>query len=212
MAKKCTKPKRAKDYNYHKEKMLLCKKIEQGVKLSAEEGAMLDDTDDDISEHEFEAHYSYMAKIQEVPSVTEDDTGPIFDPEPLEKVHTDDVYNVFANEHSDHSNDLTDTCMRETVESNTRPDPSDTCNEGSVNDHDADEYEDERVVFANLVANLKLDIAENKKIQKQLKKANATLTQERDKCLTDLNTERAHLSRSIQTLEKVRNEIGRAHV
>nr|GEZ80226.1 hypothetical protein [Tanacetum cinerariifolium] len=37
--------------------------------------------------------------------------------------------------------------------------------------------EDECVVLANLIANLKLDVDENKKIQKQLKKANASLTQ-----------------------------------
>ncbi|GJY01157.1 ribonuclease H-like domain-containing protein [Tanacetum coccineum] len=37
----------------------------------------------------------------------------------------------------------------------------------------AEEYEDERVVIANLIANLRLNHDENKKIQKQLKKANA---------------------------------------
>ncbi|GKB84774.1 hypothetical protein Tco_0957046 [Tanacetum coccineum] len=36
--------------------------------------------------------------------------------------------------------------------------------------------EDERVELANLIANLKHDIDENKNIQKQLRKANATLT------------------------------------
>ncbi|GJZ05666.1 hypothetical protein Tco_0539459 [Tanacetum coccineum] len=44
-------------------------------------------------------------------------------------------------------------------------------------EQNADENnEDERVELANLIANLKLDIDENKKIQKQLRKANATLT------------------------------------
>ncbi|GJV70457.1 hypothetical protein Tco_1490452 [Tanacetum coccineum] len=38
--------------------------------------------------------------------------------------------------------------------------------------------DDERVALANL----KLDVGENKKIQKQLKKANATLTQELTEC------------------------------
>ncbi|GKF62130.1 hypothetical protein Tco_0182184 [Tanacetum coccineum] len=38
------------------------------------------------------------------------------------------------------------------------------------------ECDDERVALANLIANLKLDVDENKKIQKKLKKANATLT------------------------------------
>ncbi|GJV37561.1 retrovirus-related pol polyprotein from transposon TNT 1-94 [Tanacetum coccineum] len=44
------------------------------------------------------------------------------------------------------------------------------------------ECDDERVALANLIANLKLDCDENKKIQKQLKKANATLTQELTEC------------------------------
>nr|GFA83775.1 hypothetical protein [Tanacetum cinerariifolium] len=44
-------------------------------------------------------------------------------------------------------------------------------------DHNADDHdEDERVELSNLIENLKLDIDENKKLQKKLKKANATLT------------------------------------
>ncbi|GJV09572.1 retrovirus-related pol polyprotein from transposon TNT 1-94 [Tanacetum coccineum] len=46
--------------------------------------------------------------------------------------------------------------------------------------HDVD-CDDERVALANLIANLKLDVDDNKKIQKQLKKANATLTQDFEK-------------------------------
>ncbi|GJW07702.1 hypothetical protein Tco_1570125 [Tanacetum coccineum] len=38
-----------------------------------------------------------------------------------------------------------------------------------------DNDEDDSVVLANLIANLKLDIDENKKVQKQLRKVNATL-------------------------------------
>nr|GEU34598.1 hypothetical protein [Tanacetum cinerariifolium] len=46
-AKECRKPKRVKDYAYHKEKMLLCKQTEKGVPLSADQGDWLDDTDED---------------------------------------------------------------------------------------------------------------------------------------------------------------------
>nr|GFD60530.1 hypothetical protein [Tanacetum cinerariifolium] len=35
-SKECRKPKRVKDSAYHKEKMLLCKQVEQGVPLQAE--------------------------------------------------------------------------------------------------------------------------------------------------------------------------------
>ncbi|GKC33822.1 retrovirus-related pol polyprotein from transposon TNT 1-94 [Tanacetum coccineum] len=64
-AKECRKPKRVKDYSYHKEKMMMCKQAEQGVPLQAEQADWLADTDEEIDEQELEAHYSFMAKIQE---------------------------------------------------------------------------------------------------------------------------------------------------
>nr|GEU81674.1 hypothetical protein [Tanacetum cinerariifolium] len=66
--KECRKPKRVKDSAYHKEKMLLYKQAEQGVPLQAEQYDWLADTDEEVDEQELEAHYSYMAKIQEVPT------------------------------------------------------------------------------------------------------------------------------------------------
>nr|GEV82385.1 Gag-Pol polyprotein [Tanacetum cinerariifolium] len=63
-AKECRKPKRVKD--------LLCKQAEQGVPLQAKQYDSLADTDGEVDEQELEAHYSYMAKIQEVPTA---DTG-----------------------------------------------------------------------------------------------------------------------------------------
>nr|GEY13902.1 hypothetical protein [Tanacetum cinerariifolium] len=52
------------------------------------------------------------------------------------------------------------------------------------NDQNDVENDDERVALANLIANLKVDVDENKKIQKQLKKANTTLAQELKECKT----------------------------
>ncbi|GJU22112.1 hypothetical protein Tco_1155454 [Tanacetum coccineum] len=72
--------------------MLLCKRAKKGVPLQAEHADWLEDTDEEIDEQELEAHYSYMAKIQEVPTA---DSGT--DTEPLEHVHNDAEYNVFAN-------------------------------------------------------------------------------------------------------------------
>ncbi|GJZ01917.1 retrovirus-related pol polyprotein from transposon TNT 1-94 [Tanacetum coccineum] len=80
-AKECKKPKWVKDSTYHKEKMLLCKQAEKGVQLQAEQSDWLADTDEEIDEQELEAHYSYMAKIQEVPNA---DSGT--DAEPLEQI------------------------------------------------------------------------------------------------------------------------------
>nr|GEU78050.1 hypothetical protein [Tanacetum cinerariifolium] len=83
-AKECRKPKRVKDSAYHKDKMLLCKQAEQGVPLQAEQYDWLADTDEEADEQELEAHYSYMAKIQEVPTANSST-----DSKPLEQVQTD---------------------------------------------------------------------------------------------------------------------------
>nr|GEY94749.1 retrovirus-related Pol polyprotein from transposon TNT 1-94 [Tanacetum cinerariifolium] len=144
-AKECRKPKRVKDSAYHKEKMLLCKQAEQDVPLQAEQYDWLVDTDKEVDEQEPEAHYSYMAKIQEVPNA---DSGT--DSEPVEQNDQNDV-----------------------------------------------ESDDERVALANLIANLKLDVDENKKIQKQLKKANTTLAQELSECKAILAKTSKSLGESI---------------
>nr|GEX16783.1 hypothetical protein [Tanacetum cinerariifolium] len=103
----------------------------------------LTDMDEEVDEQELEAHYSYMANIQEVPN-----TGT--DSEPLEQSDQNDV-----------------------------------------------ESDDERVMLANLIANLKLDVDENKKIQKQLKKANTTLAQELKECTVVLAETSKSLEESI---------------
>ncbi|GKA77074.1 hypothetical protein Tco_0783535 [Tanacetum coccineum] len=130
------KPKRAKDYTYHKEKMSMCKQAENGVPLQAEQVDWLEDTDEEVDEQEREAHYGFMTKIQEVLPT---DSGSAFDVEPLEKA-----------------------------------------------DQNAKECDDERVVLANLIANLKLDTDKNKKIHKQLKKANTSLAHELQECKSAL--------------------------
>nr|GEZ00892.1 retrovirus-related Pol polyprotein from transposon TNT 1-94 [Tanacetum cinerariifolium] len=104
VARECQKPKRVKDEAYHREKMLLCKQDEAGIQLNAEQADWRDDTDDESEDQELEAHYMYMAQIQEV-SPDAADSGPIFDSEPVQKVSTDDHYNVFAieSEHPEQS-------------------------------------------------------------------------------------------------------------
>nr|GFC99067.1 hypothetical protein [Tanacetum cinerariifolium] len=118
-AKECRKLKRVKDFAYHKEKMLLCKQVEQGVPLN--------------------------------------------------------------------------TCLVETDDSNVTPDSPDMCEDDIQNEQNDVESDDERVVLANL----KLDVDENKKIQKQLKKANTTLAQELKECRTILAETSNALGESI---------------
>ncbi|GKG30904.1 hypothetical protein Tco_0423392 [Tanacetum coccineum] len=60
----------------------MCKQAEQGVPLQAD---WLEDTDEEIDEQELEAHYNYMAKIQEVSPEESSSTG-----QPLEHVQNHD--------------------------------------------------------------------------------------------------------------------------
>nr|GFA20093.1 hypothetical protein [Tanacetum cinerariifolium] len=177
------KPKRVKDFAYHKENMLLSKLAEKGVPLQAEQYNWLADMDEEIDEQKLEAHYSYMAKIQEVPTA---DSGT--DSEPLEQVQNDTGYNVFANElqHSKQSKSISNTCLVETDDSNVISDSPDMYDDDIQNDQNDVGSDDECVALANLISNLKLDVNENKKIQKQLKKANTTLTHELKECKTIL--------------------------
>nr|GEZ21371.1 hypothetical protein [Tanacetum cinerariifolium] len=118
---------------------------------------------------------SFMAKIKEVPTADSR-----IDTEPLEQVQYDVEYNVFANErqHSEQPESISNTCVVEKVNSNVIHDSPDMRDKDiQTNQNDA-ECKDEHVVLANIIANLKLDVNENKNIQKQLKKANTSLTHE----------------------------------
>nr|GEV93994.1 hypothetical protein [Tanacetum cinerariifolium] len=63
------------------------------------------DTYEEIDQQELEAHYSYMAKIQEVPTADSS-----IDYDPLEKVQKDTKYNVFVND-LQHSEQSESTCL-----------------------------------------------------------------------------------------------------
>ncbi|GJZ94561.1 retrovirus-related pol polyprotein from transposon TNT 1-94 [Tanacetum coccineum] len=168
----CRKPKRVKDYTYHKEKMLR-KQAEKGVPLQAEQADWLEDTDEELDEQELEAHYSYMAKIQEVPTA---DSRP--DSEPLEKVDS----NLILDSPNMYDNDI-------------------------QNDQNAEECDDERVALANLIANLTLEIEENKKILKKLKKANASLTQELKECKSNLEESNTTRDSCLIALQSKQTEL-----
>ncbi|GJT42874.1 retrovirus-related pol polyprotein from transposon TNT 1-94 [Tanacetum coccineum] len=193
-AKECRKPKRVKDYAYHKEKMMMCKQAEQGVPLQAEQADWLEDTDEEIDEQELEAHYSYMAKIQEVSPEESSSTG-----QPLEQVQNHDESNVYDNvrRHSEQPESINDTYVLEKDDSNVTPDSSNICTNDNQVDQNAVECVDERDALANLIANLTLDTEENKTILKQLKKANASLTQELEKCKTNLDETNSALGEAI---------------
>nr|GFA14850.1 hypothetical protein [Tanacetum cinerariifolium] len=82
-----------------------------------------------------------------------------------------DEYNVYANDlqHSGQSESVNNTCLVETNDSNVIPESLDMCDDAIQNDQNDVESDDERVALANLIANLKLDVDENKKIQNPYK-------------------------------------------
>ncbi|GJS30506.1 retrovirus-related pol polyprotein from transposon TNT 1-94 [Tanacetum coccineum] len=116
--------------------------------------------------------------------------------EPLEHAQYDTGYNVFSNEiqHSEQSKSISNTCVVETGNRNVIPDSPDMRDNDIQNNQNDVECIDERVALSNLIANLKLDVDENKKIQKQLKKANTTLAHELTECKSIL----AKISRTLE--------------
>ncbi|GJX07333.1 hypothetical protein Tco_0195265 [Tanacetum coccineum] len=119
-------------------------------------------------------------------STSGDDTDirPSYDTEPMVVVPSTAEYNVFAidMQHSEQPKYSINTCVVEKVDSNVIPNSPDMCDNEIQTDQHAVEYDDERAALANLIANLKLDVDENKNIQKQLKKANASLAHELKEC------------------------------
>nr|GEZ42726.1 retrovirus-related Pol polyprotein from transposon TNT 1-94 [Tanacetum cinerariifolium] len=117
------------------------------------------------------------------------------DSEPLKQVQNDARYNVFANDlhHSEQYESVSNTCLVETNDSNVVPDSPDMCEDDIQNEQNNVESDDERVALANL----KLDVDENKKTQKQLKKANTTLAQELKECKAILAETSKSLGESI---------------
>ncbi|GJR31932.1 copia protein [Tanacetum coccineum] len=92
-ARECKKPKRVKDYAYHKEKMMWQNSLKRCFHFKSEQADWLEDTDEEIDEQELEAHYSYMAKIQEVSPEETSSTS-----QPLEQIpyDTSDPANRFC--------------------------------------------------------------------------------------------------------------------
>nr|GEU80610.1 hypothetical protein [Tanacetum cinerariifolium] len=117
----------------------------------------------------------------------------------IEKLPYTAEYHVFAIEtsHSEQPEHMHDTSLTKKVNCNTTPDSSDMCHNEFKDDQNADDHEDERDVLATLTENLKLDTDENKKIQKQLKQANTSLSRKLQECKSALEECKSSLEKSI---------------
>ncbi|GJR71262.1 hypothetical protein Tco_0083627 [Tanacetum coccineum] len=173
--RECQKPKRAKDATYHKEKMLLCKKEKAGFQLNAEQADWRDDTDDEPEDQKLEAHYLYMAQIQEVTPDATDNFGPIFDVEPLQK-QPESVNNTYPIDQDEH---------------NIIIDSLDMSYDREQDDQDDYDLANERDLLASLIEKLKCETDDSKNRNKFLETSNKALV---DK-LKDLKKFQAELDR-----------------
>ncbi|GJY36482.1 retrovirus-related pol polyprotein from transposon TNT 1-94 [Tanacetum coccineum] len=187
VSRECYKPKRAKDVAYHKQKMLLCKQEEARIQLSAEQVDWRNDTDYEPDEQELEAHYMYMAHIQEVTPNAANNSRPIFDAEPLQKVQNDDDnYNMFVNDREHHvqPKSINDTYLEEQGDTNIIIDSSDMSTNEEMVDQDDDDLAKERDLLASLIEKLKCEINDSKTTNqlmfKDLKKFQAELDRYHD--------------------------------
>nr|GEX06146.1 integrase, catalytic region, zinc finger, CCHC-type, peptidase aspartic, catalytic [Tanacetum cinerariifolium] len=198
-----TKLKRAKDAAYHREKMLLCKQEEAEIQWNAEQADWRDDTDDESEDQELEAHYMYMAQIQEV-SPDAADSGPIFDTEPLQKVHNDDHYNVFAieSDHPEQSESVNDTYPIEQDEHNVIIDSLDMSYDREQIDQndDDDDLANERDLPASIIEKLKCEIDDSKNRNKFLKTSNKVLVEK----LKEMKKEHSAHQETISILSQVK--------
>nr|GFA47949.1 hypothetical protein [Tanacetum cinerariifolium] len=184
VARECQKPKRAKDAAYHREKMLLYQKLE--------------------------AHYMYMAQLQEV-SPDAADYGPIFNDEPLQKVSNDDHYNVFAmeSEHPEQSEFVHNTYPIDQDTHNVIIDSLDISydrEEIDQNDDDSD-LANERELLASLIQKLKCKIDENKNRNKFLETSNNVLVEKLKGEIEDFKNKNKSLESSNNSFKEANNKL-----
>ncbi|GJV85210.1 gag-pol polyprotein [Tanacetum coccineum] len=211
VSRECQKPKRVKDAAYHKEKMLLCKQEEAGVQLNAEQADWKDDTDDESEDQELEAHYMYMAQIQEVTPDPVDNSGPIFDDEPMHKVqNNNDNYNVFAmeNEHPEQPESSNDIYLAEQGDTNITIDSLDICYDRVQDDQDdTDDLDQERDLLASLIQKLKCEIDDSKNRNKILESSNKALVDKLKGEIKDFKTKNKSLESSNNHFKEANNEV-----
>nr|GEZ73708.1 hypothetical protein [Tanacetum cinerariifolium] len=134
----------------------------RGRNAESQKGLRTSHTDEEVDEQELEAHYRYMAKIQEVPTADS-----CIDLEPVEHVQNKDGYNVFANnlQHSKQSESVSNTCLVEMDDSNVTPNSPDMCEDDIQNEYNDVESDDERVALANLIGILNSMLMEIKRFK-----------------------------------------------
>nr|GEW26882.1 hypothetical protein [Tanacetum cinerariifolium] len=212
--KEMSETKTGKDAAYHKEKMLLCKQEEARFQLNAEQADWRDDTDDEPKDQELEAHYMYMAQVQEVNPDATDNSVPIFDSEPLQKVPNNDNYNMFSieSEHTEQSKFVNDTYLIEQDEHNVIIDSLDmSYDREQIDQDDDDDLANENDLLAFLIEKLKCEIDDNKNRNKFLETSNKVLVDKLQGEIEDFKTKNKSLGSSNNHFKEANNELSKTN-
>nr|GFA85373.1 hypothetical protein [Tanacetum cinerariifolium] len=160
---------------------------------------------------ELEAHYMYMAQIQEVTPDAVDNSGPVFDTEPLQKVSHDDNYNVFSieSEHPEQSKSVNDTYLIEQDENNVIIDSLDMSYDREQIDQndDDDDLSNERELLASLIEKLKYEIDDSKNRNKILETSNKFLVDKLKGEIEDFQTKNKSLESSNNCFKEANNKL-----
>nr|GEZ68920.1 hypothetical protein [Tanacetum cinerariifolium] len=191
VARECQKPKRAKD-----------------------QADWRDDTDDEYKDQELEAHCMYMAQIQEVTPDAADNSEPIFDSNPLQKVSNDDNNNVFAikSEHLEQSKSVNDTYLIEQDEHNVIIDSLDmSYDREQIDQDDDDDLANECDLLASLIEKLECEINDSKNRNKFLETSNKVLVDKLKGEIEDFKNKNKSLKSSNNHFKEANNELSKTN-
>ncbi|GJT09705.1 retrovirus-related pol polyprotein from transposon TNT 1-94 [Tanacetum coccineum] len=152
-----------------------------------------------------------LHEIHVVPNAA-DNSGPIFDTEPLQKVQNDnDNYNVFANdkEHPEQPEFVNDTYLKEQGDTNITIDSLDMSTNGETVDQDYDDLAKKCDLLASLIDKLKCEIDDNKNHNKLLESSNKTLVDKLKGEIKDFKTKNKSLESSNNHFKEANNKLSK---
>nr|GFB69830.1 hypothetical protein [Tanacetum cinerariifolium] len=150
--------------------------------------------------------YMYMAKLQQV-SLDVDDSRPIFDKEPEQKVQNNDHYDVFSIDcqHSEQSESIHNTYLIEQDAQNVLIELEDmNYDSDQINQNDEDDdLAKERELLASLIAKLKCEIDESKHRNTLLETSNQVLVEKLKSEIADFKIKNKSLTEANNKLSEV---------
>ncbi|GKA33924.1 hypothetical protein Tco_0720353 [Tanacetum coccineum] len=156
-----------------------------------------------------------MAHIQEVTPDAAENSGNIFDAEPLHKVqNNNDNYNVFAieNAHPEQPESVNDIYLEEQGGTNITIDSLGMCYDREQDDQDnTDELDQERDLLASLIDKLKCEIDDSKNRNKFLESSHKALVDKLKGEIEDFKTKNKSLESSNNHFKEANNELSKTN-